>query len=118
MKTDEQRWTELLDVLHVTAMGERPSEYGAARILPKFGALNLIQPFDWMNWREPFPSAEQIRLMDLETAIKHITRYCRGERFSEGLLWKGIESGALLGLSLVVRHHTGGEAASNVLSKF
>lgn len=115
MKTNEQRWTELLDVLQVTAMGERPSEYGAARVLPKFGALNLVQPFDWMNWREPFPQREQMQLMDLQTAIKHITRFCRAERFMEGALWRGIESGALFGLCLVVQQHTDGEAAPNVM---
>jgi hypothetical protein len=87
MKTEEQRWTELLDVLVVSAMGNQPDKYGIARITPKLGALHLIQPFDWMAWKEPYPSAEQAKLMNIQTAVKHITRYCRAERFMEGALW-------------------------------
>ena len=115
MKTAAQRWTELLDILQVSAMGDRPSEFGVAHLTPKFGALNLVQSFDWMHWNEPFPQREQMQMMDLETAIKHITRFCRAERFMEGSLWGGVQSGALLGLCLVVQQHTDGEAAPNVM---
>lgn len=115
MKTDEQKWEELLDALQVAAMEEQPDEYGLAQVKPKISALNLIQPFDWMKWTEPYPSVEQTKLMDLDTAIKHITRFCRAERFMEGTLWAGIQSGAVLGLCLVVRQHTDGKAAPKVM---
>jgi hypothetical protein len=68
-----------------------------------------------MSWAEPFPESEQARLLDLKTAIKHITRICRAERFHENSIWGHIRSGLLMGLCLVVREHTSGEIAPNVI---
>ena len=56
-------------------------------------------------------------VMDLETAIKHITRICRAERFMEGVFMGSVKSGVLLGLCLVVREHTRGERAPSLMSK-
>jgi hypothetical protein len=113
-KTDAQRWAELIAELEGLAKVEHFDESLAAMCIPKIGALNLIQPFNWPEWQEPFPEATQVKLMDLETAVKHITRICRTERFHQNFIWGPIKSGLLLGLCLVVREHTRGEIVRNV----
>ena len=113
-KTDAQKWEELISELQELAVLAEPGEYRVAMCMPKVGALNLVQPFNWRLWTEPFPEPEQARLLDLETAIKHITRICRAERFHENSIWGHIRSGLLMGLCLVVREHTRGELVRNV----
>jgi hypothetical protein len=113
-KTDAQKWEELITEMQELAVLAEPGEYLAAMCIPKIGALNLIQPFNWPEWQEPFPEATQVKLMDLETAVKHITRICRTERFHQNFIWGPIKSGLLLGLCLVVREHTRGEIVRNV----
>ena len=116
-KTDAQKWEELITELQELAVLVEPGEYRVAMCMPKIGALNLVQPFNWRQWTEPFPETVQCKLMDLETAIKHITRICRAERFMEGVFMGSVKSGLLLGLCLVVREHTRGERAPSVMSK-
>ena len=116
-KTDAQKWEELITELQELAVLVEPGEYRVAMCMPKVGALNLVQPFNWRQWTEQFPEAVQCKLMDLETAIKHITRICRAERFMEGVFMGSVKSGVLLGLCLVVREHTRGERAPSVMSK-
>ena len=112
--TPEQRWEDLIAEMAEMASAPWPNEVRVAYLMPRFGRLNLVQPFDWMHWTEPFPEPEQARLLDLETAIKHITRICRAERFYENSIWSHIRSGLLMGLCLVVRQHTHGEIVRNV----
>ena len=116
-KTDAQKWEELITELQELAVLVEPGEYRVAMCMPKIGALNLVQPFNWRQWTEPFPETVQCKLMDLETAIKHITRICRAERFMEGVFMGSVKSGLLLGLCLVVREHTRGDRAPSVMSK-
>ena len=116
-KTDAQKWEELITELQELVILAEPGEYRVAMCMPKVGALNLVQPFNWRQWTEQFPEAVQCKLMDLETAIKHITRICRAERFMEGVFMGSVKSGVLLGLCLVVREHTCGERAPSVMSK-
>ncbi len=113
--TPEQRWEDLIAELGEMATAPWPDEVRVAYLMPRFGRLNLVQPFDWMQWAEPYPASEQARLLDLKTAIKHITRICRAERFHENSIWGHIRSGLLMGLCLVVREHTRGEIAPNVI---
>jgi hypothetical protein len=112
--TPEQRWEDLIAELSEMAAAPWPNEVRVAYLMPRFGSLNLIQPFDWMRWTEPFPETKQAKILDLETAIKHITRICRAERFYENSIWSHIRSGLLIGLCLVVREHTRGEIVRNV----
>ena len=112
-----QKWEELIEELLVLATASQPSELEFVGFAQKLGALNLVQPFNWKAWEEPFPEPEQAQLLDLETAVKHITRICRADRFMEGTLWATVCSGLLLGLCLVVREHTRGEIAPNVMKK-
>ena len=116
-KSDAQKWEELITELQELAVLAQPDEYRVAMCMPKVGALNLVQPFNWRQWTEPFPETVQCKLMDLETAIKHITRICRAERFMEGVFMGSVKSGLLLGLCLVVREHTRGDRAPSVMSK-
>jgi hypothetical protein len=113
--TPEQRWEDLIAELGEMATAPWQNEVRVACLMPRFGRLNLVQPFDWMSWAEPYPESEQARLLDLKTAIKHITRICRAERFHENSIWGHIRSGLLMGLCLVVREHTRGEIAPNVI---
>ena len=115
--TPAQRWEDLIAELREMATASWPDEVRVAYLMPRFGRLNLIQPFDWMHWAEPYPASEQTTLLDLETAIKHITRICRAERFHENSIWGHIRSGLLTGLCLVVRQHTRGEIAPDVINK-
>ena len=112
-----QKWEELIEELLVLATASRPSELEFVGFTQKLGALNLVQPFNWKAWEEPFPEPEQAQLLDLETAVKHITRICRADRFMEGTLRATVCSGLLLGLCLVVLEHTRGEIAPNVMKK-
>ena len=116
-KSDAQKWKELITELQDLAILAQPDEYRVAMCMPKVGALNLVQPFNWRQWTEPFPETVQFELMDLETAVKHITRICRAERFMEGVFMGSVKSGLLLGLCLVVREHTRGERAPSVMNK-
>ena len=116
-KSDAQKWEELITELQELAVLAQRDEYRVAMCMPKVGALNLVQPFNWRQWTEPFPEIVQFQLMDLETAIKHITRICRAERFMEGVFMGSVKSGLLLGLCLVVREHTRGERAPSVMNK-
>ena len=113
-KTNAQLWAELIAELEGLAKFEHFDEFLAAMCIPKIGALNLIQRFNWPEWQEPFPEATQVKSMDLETAVKHITRICRAERFHQNFIWGPIKSGLLLDLCLVVREHTNGESVRNV----
>jgi len=116
-KSDAQKWEELITELQELAILAQPDEYRVAMCMPKVGALNLVQPFNWRQWPEPFPETVQFKMMDLETAVKHITRICRAERFMEGVFMGSVKSGLLLGLCLVVREHTRGERAPSVMNK-
>jgi hypothetical protein len=115
--TPEQRWEDLIADLDSMASATWPNEIRVAYLMQRIGRLNLVQPFDWMHWEEPYPETAQARILDLETAIKHITRICRAERFHENSIWSHIHSGLLLGLCLVVREHTNGNIAPRVFEK-
>jgi len=116
-KSGAQKWEELITELQELAILPESDEYRVAMCMPKVGALNLVQSFDWKHWDEPCPDTVQMKLMDLETAVKHITSICRAERFMQGVFIGRVRSGLLLGLCLVVREHTRGEIASNVMDK-
>lgn len=115
--TPAQNWEDLIADLDSMASATSPDQTRVASLMQCIGRLNLVQPFDWMHWEEPFPETAQARILDLETAIKHITRICRAERFSENSIWGHIRSGLLLGLCLVVREHTNGKIAPRVFEK-
>lgn len=115
--TPAQNWEDLIADLDSMASATSPDQARVASLTQRIGCLNLVQPFDWMHWEEPYPETAQARILDLETAIKHITRICRAERFSENSIWSHIRSGLLLGLCLVVREHTNGNIAPRVFEK-
>lgn len=115
--TPTQNWEDLIADLDSMASATSSDQARVASLMQRIGRLNLVQPFDWMHWEEPYPETAQARILDLETAIKHITRICRAERFSENSIWSHIRSGLLLGLCLVVREHTNGNIAPRVFEK-
>ena len=117
IKTPAEKWEALINELKALALVEEFDEYLALMLISKIGGLNMIQPFDWNNWHAAYPEAEQVKLLDLETAVKHITRICRAERFYQNSIWGPIRSGLLMGLCLVVRELTDGGVAPNVMEK-
>ena len=116
-RTASEKWEDLISELKALALVEEFDEYLALMLISKIGSLNLIQPFDWNSWQVAYPEPEQAHLLDLETAVKHITRICRAERFYQNSIWGPIRSGLLMGLCLVAREHTHGEVAPNVMKK-
>ena len=117
MKVLDQHWDELIKDLETLSLGGEQSELRMVHFTLKLAQLNLIQPFDWMHWHEPYPATAQVKMMDLETAVKHITRIVRADRFMEGTLMACIKSGLLLGLCLVARERSHGEQVPGVMSK-
>ena len=117
IKTPAEKWEALINELKALALVEEFDEYLALMLISKIGGLNMIQPFDWNNWQVAYPEPEQVKFLDLETAVKHITRICRAERFYQNSIWGPIRSGLLMGLCLVVRELTDGGVAPNVMEK-
>ena len=117
IKTPAEKWEALINELQALALVEEFDEYLALMLMSKIGGLNMIQPFDWNNWQVAYPEPEQVKFLDLETAVKHITRICRAERFYQNSIWGPSRSGLLMGLCLVVRELTDGGVAPNVMEK-
>jgi len=115
--TPEQRWEQLIAELDAMAITPRPDEYRILHLIAKIEGLGMVQSFSWMQWQVPYPEPEQTRMLDLETAVKHITRICRAERFFENSIVGHIHSGFLMGLCLVVREHTQRQHVPKVVKK-
>ena len=57
--------------------------WGALRMV--VGDLNMVAPFDWPGWKEPWPeTADDVAGFDAELVSKHMTRIVRSDRFIEG----------------------------------
>ncbi len=117
MGTRDSSWDELIQLLKEYA----PLEWHEMDLVKLKGSIarvgGLVQPFDWMRWREPFPQGIQLVPMDLQTVVKHVTRIVRGERFYENSLLMHVQQGGLLSLVLRGRYLTGGDPVPNVFPR-
>jgi hypothetical protein len=86
MKSTQSMWDELIEQLQQASGLGRLSELQVAEIKPYLVRLGMVQPFDWMSWREPYPSVVGVATIDLRTAVMHVTRICWAERFGWGIL--------------------------------
>lgn len=103
MESTHSMWDELFEQLQRASGLGRLSELQVAEIKPYLVRLGMVQPFDWMSWREPYPSVVDIATIDLRTAVMHVTRICRAERFSEGEFWYAVTCGVMEALCRRIR---------------
>ena len=107
--TPEQRWEDLIAELAEMASAPWPNEVRVAYLMPRFGRLNLVQPFDWMQWQAPMLSEVDIDELTIDDCIRHITRLVRGDRFAENLLAGWIHEGYFRALCEVARREADGK---------
>ena len=112
----EERWEALISQLG-SLRGKPNLDEDDLRIdvLHLVKGLNLVQRFDWHKWEEPFPTFEQIKVLDLKSIVMQVTRICRMQRFGDGLLDMVVESGILLELCVAARELTKGELVPSLL---
>lgn len=109
-------WDELFALFDAMRLEVSENEWDfRMQVTPLMHSLRLIQVFNWPAWNEPYPTVEQTKLMSMETALKHIFRIRRQDRFGEGLFDTTIKSGLMPALCLVIRQHTDGGVATKVL---
>ena len=114
--TVEERWEALISQLG-SLRGKPNLNEDDLRVdvLRLVKGLNLVQRFDWHKWEDPFPTFEQIKVLDLKSIVMQVTRICRMQRFGDGLLDMVVESGILLELCVAARELTKGELVPSLL---
>ena len=114
--TAEERWEALISQLG-SLRGKPNLNEDDLRVdvLHLVKGLNLVQRFDWHKWEDPFPTFEQIKVLDLKSIVMQVTRICRMQRFGDGLLDMVVESGILLELCVAARELTKGELVPSLL---
>ena len=104
----DERWDRVFAGLEEAAQVVEPDEASVGRVNALLGSVRLIQPFDWPNWREPFPQPEQIAHLSLADCIKQVTRLSPADRTQEGILWGALRAGVLLEICRVAKLRAGG----------
>ena len=74
-------------------------------------ALQLVQPFDWMQWPGPSLHDVDMKQLDIDDCVRYITRHVRGERFYENSLAPWIKGGVFGDLCEVARQKAKGQKA-------
>ena len=116
--SSEERWEALISQLGGLRGKPKSNEDELrVKILPLVKRLNLVQRFDWQRWEEPFPTFEQVKVLDLKSIVMQVTRICRMQRFGDGLLDMVVESGILLELCIAARELTKGELVPSLLKE-
>lgn len=108
MEDLELCWQRLFFGLTQAVRVKEPSEMEVGKINSLLGALNLIQPFNWNAWKEPFPAMEEIANLSLEDCIRQITRVVRADRTQEGVLFATIRSGTMARICVVAHQKSKG----------
>ena len=111
MNDYETTWQQLIDA--VTALESRTTHDERDQIVMKncLARLNLVQPFDWMQWQELPVSEVDIDQLDVYGCVRHITRLVRADRFCENLLAGWIQGGYFRKLCEAARHQAAGKRA-------
>jgi hypothetical protein len=110
----ETTWQQLIDA--ATAL-ESKTVHKAGDDLPIkriMGRLNLVQPFNWMDWPAPPLSEVDLDQLDINDCVRHFTRLVRGDRFAEGLLASWIRSGHFRKLCEAARRAAAGDRAPSL----
>jgi hypothetical protein len=115
MESTQSMWDELFEQLQKASGLGRLTELQVMEVKPYLVRLGMVQPFDWMSWREPYPSVVGVATIDLRTAVMHVTRICRADRFSEGTFWCAVSSGVMEGLCKRVRELVDGGRVPRVV---
>ena len=115
MESTQAMWDELFEQLQKASGLGRLTELQVMEVKPYIVRLGMVQPFDWMSWREAYPSADVISTIDLRTAVMHVTRICRADRFSEGTFWCAVSSGLMEDLCKRVRELVDGGRVPRVV---
>jgi hypothetical protein len=105
----ETTWQQLIDEITVL---ESVAEHDERAYLPMkqcIARLNLVQPFDWMQWQAPMLSEVDIDELSIDDCLRHITRLVRGDRFAENLLAGWIHEGYFRALCEVARREADGK---------
>ena len=111
MNDIETTWQQLIDA--VTALETNPAQEERDHVAMKIclARLNLVQPFDWMQWPELPLSEVDIDRLDIHGCVRHITRLVRADRFCENFLAGWIQGGDFRMLCEAARRQTSGKRA-------
>ena len=110
----ETTWQQLIDA--VSALETKSTHDERDHIVMKncLARLNLVQPFDWMQWQELPLSEVDIERLDVHGCVRHITRLVRADRFCENLLAGWIQGGDFRRLCEAVRRQADGRRAPSL----
>ncbi len=87
--------------LLVRVMGEPNLDGKGFKFHRAIGALGLVKPFDWPNWKMGPVTKDVVSTLDDDTAWRHVTRIVRSDRICEGNFDGHVANGTLTAL---VRH--------------
>jgi len=107
----ETTWQQLID--EVTALESKTTHDERDHVVMKncIARLNLVQPFDWMNWQVGFPPIEELNRLDIYDCVRQITRLVRRDRFMENSLAMCVQAGYFRALCEAARVQAGGKRA-------
>lgn len=114
MNDYETTWQQLID--EITAL-ESVAEHDERAHLPMkqcIARLNLVQPFDWMNWEVGFPPIGELNRLDIHDCVRQITRLVRRDRFMENSLAMCIQAGYFRALCEAARVQAGDRRAPSL----
>lgn len=114
MNDYETTWQQLID--EVTALESKTTHDERDHVLMKnyIARLNLVQPFDWMNWEVGFPAVEELNHLDINDCVRQITRLVRRDRFMENSLEMCIHTGYFRALCEAARVQAAGKRAPSL----
>ena len=110
----ETTWQQLIDA--VSALETKTTHDERDHVVMKncLARLNLVQPFDWMQWQELPLSDVDIERLDVHGCVRHITRLVRADRFCENLLVGWIQGGDFRRLCEAARRQAEGRRAPSL----
>lgn len=90
------RWHDLFAM----PMWSDPTTAGdgeVAELIDRLYGLDVVVPFDWTEWYSPdrFPAGRGLAAAPVADAVRVLTSFVRGERFSDGAVIDGITTGSI-----------------------
>lgn len=92
----DDRWRDLF-ALSLWTQRAAPTEHDVERLVGFLYELNVVVPFDWPEWHAPdrYPGGRGLDSASAADAVRLITSYVRGDRFSDGALVTGLHDGSI-----------------------